>query len=140
MHAVVPGLLWTGNARDARDPHTLFDSGIAAVVDLAYEESPAELPRQFVYCRFPLFDGAGNDLQLLRMAVDTVVNLLATQTSTLVACSAGMSRSPTIAAIALSVHQSEPPEQTLESLAELNNTHDVSVALWNDVLRACDLC
>ena len=61
MYEVLPERLWIGNALDARNPRSLFDAGIAAVVDLAYEEEPAVLPRRMVYCRFPLIDGEGND-------------------------------------------------------------------------------
>jgi len=136
MYEFVPELLWIGHAHDVRDPRAVLDAGIAAVVDLAYEELPAQLLRNLVYCRFPLVDGADNDPQLLRLAVETVVDLLVAGSPTLVACSAGMSRSPIIASVALSVCRNEPPTQTLQALAE-SRPHDVSLPLWNDVLKAC---
>jgi len=136
MHEVVAGLLWVGHALDARNPRAVLDAGIAAVVDLAYEELPAALPRDLVYCRFPLVDGAGNDPQRLRLAVETVVNLLDGGTPTLVSCSAGMSRAPAIAAAALSVWRKEPLEQSLQALAQ-SQPHDVSATLWDDMIKAC---
>ena len=104
MREIQSELLWTGNARDARDARGLIGGGIAAVIDLAYEELPAQLPRQLVYCRFPIVDGAGNDPSLLRLALLTTVELLRSGTPAIVACSAGMSRSPAIAICALAVH------------------------------------
>ncbi len=59
--------------------------------------------RDLVYCRFPLVDGAGNDARILKMAVHTVAELLRKEVKTLVFCSAGMSRAPSIAAAALTV-------------------------------------
>ena len=61
MHEIHPDLLWLGHALDVREPRPLFDAGITAVVDVAFEEPPAQLPRQLIYCRFPLSDGGGND-------------------------------------------------------------------------------
>ena len=54
MHEIQSGLLWLGHALDIRDPKPLFDAGIEAVVDVAYEEPPARLPRQLIYCRLTM--------------------------------------------------------------------------------------
>jgi len=94
--------LWIGTARDARDLRAVLDAGIEAIVDLAMDEPPiAQLTRELVYLRFPLLDGEGNPPWLLRLAVDSVERLIRERTQTLVACSAGMSRSPAITAMAL---------------------------------------
>ena len=103
MQPIVADLLWTGNAYDARDSASILHAGIAAVVDVAYKEEPAALTRPNAYCRIPLHDSDGNDEILLRFAVKTVVSLLNSEIPTLVACSAGMSRSPSIAVAALAV-------------------------------------
>lgn len=136
MYEALPEVFWVGNALDGRNPRAIFDAGIAAVVDLAYEETPAKLPRSIVYCRFPLIDGEGNDAGLLRLAVETVVRLLSLGTPTLVCCSSGMSRSPVIAAMALSIRRREPPEESLRALVR-SHPHDVSSPLWRAVLKAC---
>jgi protein-tyrosine phosphatase len=132
MRQIHNELLWTGNARDARDVQSMFDSGISAVVDLAYEELPAQLPRQLVYCRFPIVDGAGNDPALLRLALSTTVELLRAETRTLVACSAGMSRSPTIAICAVAVHLGQSPESLLTLLNE-KMALELHGELWSDI-------
>ena len=81
-------------------------------------------------------DGEGNDAQLLRLAVETVVHLLAGGTPTLVCCGAGMSRSPIIAAAAWSIHRNESPQETLRAITQ-SKPRDVSPLLWNDVIKAC---
>lgn len=126
MREIQSELLWTGNARG------LFDAGIAAVIDLAYEESPAQLPRQLVYCRIPIVDGRGNDPSLLRLALLTTVELLRSGTPAIVACSAGMSRSPTIAICALAVHLDQSPDSVLERVND-QAAIELHGDLWTDV-------
>ncbi|GAB5514651.1 protein-tyrosine phosphatase family protein [Rhodopirellula baltica] len=132
MHELHPSLLWLGHAFDVRGPRPLFDAGITAVVDVAFEEPPAQLPRQLLYLRFPLNDGGGNDSATLRLAVQSLVDLLHTDTRTIVACSAGMSRSPTIAAYALACHLNIAPELALERIAAIKSL-EVKGELWSDV-------
>ncbi len=132
MYEIQPKLLWIGNAHDIREPGPLFDTGIAAVVDVAYEEVPSLLPRQMIYCRFPLNDGGGNELKLLLQTVQTLLDLLAAEIPTIVACSAGMSRSPTIVSFALAAHLSQLPEEVIERISKIRSL-EVKPELWNDV-------
>ena len=132
MHEIEPKLLWLGHALDCRDPKRLFEWEIEAVVDVAYEEPPASLPRQLIYCRFPLNDGGGNAPSLLRLTIETVVSLLAFGTPAVVTCSAGMSRSPTIAAAALAIHRDEPLEEAVQRIGAVKSL-EVSGPLWSDI-------
>ncbi|HAH46791.1 MAG TPA: protein phosphatase, partial [Planctomycetaceae bacterium] len=102
MREILPNLLWIGNAHDARDVKRVLDLAIAAVIDLALEEPAVPLTREIIYCRLPLIDGAENQPVILETAVKTVARLISEEIPTLVACSAGMSRSPAIVAAALS--------------------------------------
>ena len=133
MLEIRPKRLWIGNAQDLRSPRELFRKGIAAVVDLAWEESPAVLPREMVYCRFPLHDGEGNNPATLRNALQLVVSLLVTEIPTVVGCSAGMSRSPAIAACALAFHLKQSPQDVLSQM--MNQTSlEIHPALLNDLV------
>ncbi len=135
MRAVPPHSLWLGNSRDARDPQRLADAGIAAVVDLADNEPMAILPRDLIYCRFPICDGGDNARWLLQLAIETVAQLLRANIPTLVACSAGMSRSPSIAAAALAlVTRQSPSEALIQCIGTA--AADVSPLLWRDVCAA----
>ena len=110
----------------------MYDAGIHCVVQLAYEESPAELPRDIALCRVPLVDGQGNDTALLHLAISTVRTVLVQRIPTLVCCGAGLSRSPAIVAMALSEIENRPAAECLARLVE-HHAADVSTALWSDL-------
>src|SRR5476651_2284842 len=118
MRQIIPHYLWLGHAGDGRDFRRVLDIGIQAVVQLAAEEPVLALPRDLVYCRFPLVDGPGNDWKLLQMAVTTVANLLEKKLPTLVVCGAGLSRSPVIAAAAISLVFQKSADECLKQVAE----------------------
>jgi protein-tyrosine phosphatase len=124
--------LWLGHEGDGRDFRRLFDAGIQAVVQLAVEVPPLQPPREMTYLRFPLYDGPGNDPDLLALTINTLAALLRTGTPTLVCCSAGMRRTPALAAVAMSLAHGQPPEECLERIARQHPT-DVSPAFWNEV-------
>ena len=133
MREVCPQL-WIGNALEARDLTRVLELGIEALVDLAIEEPLASLVRELTYCRIPLLDGAGNPPEKLRLAVETVSSLLRAKTPTLVACGAGMSRSPAIAAVAIAKVEKADPNEVLRRIVA-GFPHDVSPALWREVIR-----
>ena len=132
MREVIPERLWIGNAGDAGDPGSVLDAEVAALVNLAAEELPPTLPRDILYCHFPLVDGPGNSPALLKIAADTVVSLLRERIPTLVYCGAGMSRSVAIASAAVAHWRGETLEETLRALTDVV-PHDVSPALWGDL-------
>ena len=135
MRAIPDYPLWLGHAGDARDRHEQFRLGVGALVDLAVEEPPAVPGREIIYCRFPLLDGTDNPPWLIRAAVDTTATLLRRKVPTLVACGAGLSRAPAIAAAAL-VQLGRPTLQdTLLYLAQFGHC-DVSAGLLQDVVTA----
>lgn len=134
IRAVHSNLLHVGNALDARDLRLLYDNGIRAVVDLAINEPPAQLGRELVYCRFPLNDGDGNSNALITLAIRTIASLIRHQTPTLVACSAGMSRAPSIAAGSISLLTGRDTDECLMQLIT-DAPNDVSPILWAHVKR-----
>lgn len=131
---VYSDLLYVGNALDARDLKLLYDQRIQAVVDLAINEPPAQLGREFIYCRFPLNDGGGNNDGLIAITVRTIAALVRNKTRTIVACSAGMSRAPTIAAASVALLTGRDPEACLVDIIT-NAPNDVSPILWAHIKR-----
>lgn len=131
-------LLFVGNAIDARDLRLIYETRIQAVVDLALNEAPAQLGREIMYCRFPMNDGAGNDNELIAIAVQTIVALIRSDRRTLVACSAGMSRAPSIAAAAMSLLTGRDPDTCLVDIIS-SGPHDVSPILWAQVKVAYNI-
>jgi protein-tyrosine phosphatase len=87
------------------------------------------------YCRFPLVDGAGNSPAILRAAVEMTQRLVEQQVLTLVACGAGMSRSPAVAAMVIARLSGRPPDDVLAELVAMR-PHDVSPLVWADLKRA----
>lgn len=132
MRPIPPHALWIGHAGDGRDFRHILDAGVEAVVQLAEEEPTLQLPRELIYCRFPLIDGPGNETKLLNLTITCVANLLERRVPTLLCCGAGMSRSPVIAAAALSLVYQEEPDACLKQVAE-HHPADVLPGLWQEV-------
>ena len=137
MQEIHRNQLWLGHADEARSPKDLADQGIVAVVDLAYEVSPAQLPRHIVYCRFPLTDGAGNEGFVLNQALRGTKSILDGRIRCLIACSSGMSRAPAIAAHALGMHLKRDPLEMVERIGAVT-TLGISETLWRDVEASYD--
>ena len=115
----------------------VLDTGIQAVVQLAMEEPPLQPPRDLIFCRFPLLDGTGNDPVLLKLAIHAVAILQRSRIATLVCCGGGMSRSPAIAAAALSAVEQKPLDECLKIVAEFYQA-DVLPGLWEEVCSAAE--
>ncbi len=135
MQELISGSLWIGNTAEARQPTKLHQQGIRAVVDLAYEVAPAALPRELIAHRIPLSDGDGNDASSLRLAIESVERLIQAGIPALVACSAGLSRSPLIAAAAVARVENSSFEEILHRIQAVRPL-DISPALLRDVAAA----
>jgi protein-tyrosine phosphatase len=132
MNHIKPHKLWIGHIGDSFDYQKMFSLKIGALVTLAAEEVNGQVPRDLIYCHFPIVDGAENEEQILEVAIQTLAKLLAKTLPTLVCCSAGLSRSPSVAAAALSIVQNQPVDRCLEDLASFHRT-DVSPGLWMQI-------
>jgi protein-tyrosine phosphatase len=133
MIYVHPHSLWLGNAGDCLNPRAVIEAGVQAVVQLASEEPPQVFPREMIQLRFPLHDGTGNSSELLRLVVFSMECLLRAAIPTLLCCSAGMSRSPAIAACAIAKLTDQSPDAILRELQTLKPI-DVSPGLWLQLL------
>ena len=135
MREVIPNSLWLGNAFDARDVKAVLAHRIQAIIDLAVEELPVPVPRDLVYCRFPMLDGQGNAPAILNAAIKTGVDLIKAKVPTLISCGAGMSRSPAIAAAVMAAIDGIEPEEAMKHLAA-TGPHDVAPLFWREVIEA----
>jgi protein-tyrosine phosphatase len=137
MREAITHCLWLGNALEARDVSVVLRLGVVAIVDLAMEEPAIHFPRDIVYCRIPLVDGSGNRPEIIRAAVELTASFIDSRVPTLVACGAGMSRSPIIVAAALSRVDGRSLEQALDDIT-MGVAHDVSTSLWAETKAVCD--
>ena len=80
----------------------------------------------------PINDGDGNSNAIITTAVRCVVTLIENDIRTLVTCSAGMSRSPAIAAAAIAIVVGHSPDGCLTAITT-DAPHDVSPPLWAQV-------
>ncbi len=129
-------LLYIGDALSARDLKLIYDHKLVAVVDLAADEAPATLGRDIIYCRFPLHDDGSNDEAMVSASIQCLHSLLQCSFRTLVACSAGMSRSPLVGAGAVSLLTGDSLQDCLH-LITTDAPHDVSPSLLFTVDRVC---
>ncbi len=132
MRKIEPYELWIGHAGDLQNVPDVLGQGIAAVVELAGNEASAKLPRDIVHIRIPLSDGGDNTPALLQLAVHSVACMLNARIPTLVACSAGLSRSVAIASAAVAVHKKKPFKRTLLDVCQ-NHPADVAPHLVNQI-------
>jgi hypothetical protein len=137
MTQIEPYNLWIGHADDGRDYGRMGEEGIEALVSLAAEEPCEQPPRDLLYLRFPLVDGIGNRADWLDLAVTSIAKLLEMKIPTLVACGAGKSRAPTIAAAALAVAFDLNPEDSLRFIAA-KHPSDVAPGFWDEVKVVLD--
>jgi len=138
MRKLDPYPLWIGSIIDGWSLPGIHDAGIRAVVDLASNEAPIRVSRDLVYCRFPIVDGARNDRNMLRLAVDTVESLLRDNVPTIVFCSAGLSRSPAVAAAAISRLSHQSLADCL-AMITAGHAHDVAAGLIVDMQELLSL-
>lgn len=96
--------LYVGSLADAGDATALREAGIETVVRLTHE-APPDAPTGPTVHAHPMLDGPRNDAEAFAAAARTVVAALERGETTLVHCSAGASRSVSVAAAALAVHE-----------------------------------
>lgn len=130
MRQIPDTCLWIGHRGDANDIPSLHKQEIQAVVDLADNEPCLILPREFIYLRFPLMDGKGNPAWLVQMICSTVKELVQHNISVLVCCSAGMSRSPFVAAHVLASSHGISLGEALEQIRKTGPL-DIQNGLFN---------
>lgn len=136
MRVVSETSLHLGHAGDVRNLPALHAAGLKLVIDLAAEELPAVLSRDLVYCRFPMLDGDDNPDWLLRLAVESVASAVQSRTPCLIGCSAGLSRSPAIAAFGLARALSLRVEDALERVAAVGPV-SIAPGLWKQLQQVC---
>jgi protein-tyrosine phosphatase len=113
--------LFVGDLQDAGSPGQHHRHGIESVVRLTHEDPEDGYPKHVEVYRYPLLDGPQHDPDTFQEAVFKTVELLESGSRVLVHCSAGASRSPTVAAAALTHHQETGFGEALEKVRETSS-------------------
>jgi protein-tyrosine phosphatase len=132
MNQIIPYALRVGHNADGENFKAIFDQGVQAVVQVAWEEMPLHLPRELMLFRIPIVDGPGNRPESLRLAIVTVAQLLREQVSTLVCCGAGVSRAPAVTAAGLARFTGKPLSECLQLVTQHRHA-DVQPALYEQL-------
>lgn len=135
MTEILPSLIWLANGLEVRDLELIGEMQIDAIVDLAYEEPPIASLKSRLTFRVPLIDGEGNNRTHIRLAVLTTTELIRSKTPFVIACSAGISRSPAILAAGLAMVDHCTVEEKLEFI-KAKKRIGVSQAFLSDVQSA----
>jgi hypothetical protein len=135
MRQILNHQLWIGNAGDLDDARAILATGVEAVIEVADNEPLADLPRELIRLRFPLSDGGPNPAWMLRLAANSLAELVKEEISTLVCCSMGMSRSVCVAAAGLSIGSGNSLNESL-SLIAMYGPCDVAPELWAQFQQA----
>ena len=127
MDAVAEGLR-VGTAADATDDSLLETHGVTTIVSLTHE-TPNPAAQDLTVRSIPLIDGPQNSREQFTKAVEETVAALAADESVLVHCSAGASRSPTVAATALALAQNMDLADAVQQVADNRAAVDPHEAL-----------
>lgn len=128
MHRVGDGL-YVGGIEAAADGAALRAAGIRTVVALTHSEPTGGYPEAANVVREPIRDGPNHDGAAFERAVAATRRALVAGEPTLVHCSAGSSRSVTVAATALACATDRDLDDAFETVVERRPPADPHPAL-----------
>jgi predicted protein tyrosine phosphatase len=108
--------LYVGTIDDAGDQSLLAEHRISVIVSLTHAEPDPGFPTDVTVVRLPMMDGPQNDHQTFLGAVSETVTRWEAGNRVLVHCSAGASRSPAVAATAVSLSTDRTLETAFQQL------------------------
>ena len=120
--------LFVGTVEDATDTSSLESHGVRTIVSLTHETSSLA-GEDFTVRSIPLIDGPQNSREQFTNAVEETMTALKANGSVLVHCSAGASRSPTVAATALALSRDMELQDALQQIADNRDAVDPHEAL-----------
>ena len=139
MDEVADGV-FVGTTEDASDEALLHEYNIATVVSVTHGEPRSGFLSDMTVENVPLIDGPQNDSQAFAEAVRTVVAHRESGDRVLVHCSAGASRSPSVAATAIACRSettlNDSFNQVLERRPE-TDPHDALVRRAVEFINEC---
>jgi predicted protein tyrosine phosphatase len=119
--------LYVGTLADAGDTALLQEHGVDRIVSLTHGDPESGFPVPVSKCA--MMDGPRNDRETFRTAVEEILTRLQQGETILVHCSRGASRSPSVAAAAIALHEEITIEAAFEQVDEQRDEFDAHPAL-----------
>jgi protein-tyrosine phosphatase len=110
--------LYIGDAIDASDHQKIKSRGVDSVVKLTYSGPDDGYPDSVDVHEYSMRDGPQNDPETFRQAVEHLRELFREGKTVFVHCNAGSSRSPTVSAAALALHEDVEFETALDTIRD----------------------
>ncbi|MFC7076105.1 dual specificity protein phosphatase family protein [Haloarcula halophila] len=139
MDEVAEGL-FVGTTEDASDEALLQEHNIATVVSLTHGEPRSGFLSDVTVESVPMTDGPQNDSQAFTEAVRTVVAHRDSGDRVLVHCSAGASRSPSVAATAITCLSETTLNDSFNQVLERRPETDPHDALVRQAVEFINEC
>jgi protein tyrosine/serine phosphatase len=107
--------IYLGNSQDAKNFKLLKEMGVTAIINCAIDlDSPKST--DFVQVKYGLLDGPGNSTEALLCALQALDKLVQANSTVLVHCHVGMSRSAIVVAKYLSLKEAKLIENCIQEL------------------------
>jgi len=113
--------LYIGDFQDASRPEKLQERGVNSVLKLTYQDPKEGYPDSVEVHEFIMVDGPRNEYEVFVEAVERLLELFESGNTVFAHCNAGMSRSPTVSAAAIALHESMEFESALDKIRESRN-------------------
>jgi predicted protein tyrosine phosphatase len=123
--------LYVGTLADAGDRALLHEAGVDRVISLTHDTPETEYP----VSTYAMMDGPRNEQEAFREAVADVIAALERTETVLVHCSRGASRSPSVAATAVALHDERSIEEAFERIENQRAEFDPHPALVRQAVR-----
>jgi len=99
--------LYLGDSLDASNPGKIENRGIDGMLKLTYQEPDEGYPESVGVHEFSMTDGPQNDHERFAEAVEKLLDLFTGGKTVFAHCNAGKSRSPTVSAAAIDLHEKD---------------------------------
>jgi atypical dual specificity phosphatase len=129
--------LYIGDILDASNHERIEKREIDSVLKLTYETPDDGYPNSVEVHEFSLTDGPQNDYERFKKAVEKLLELFDGGDTVFVHCSAGKSRSPTVSAAAIALHEDVEFRSAIETIRESRdiNPHPILLKRGKDVVE-----
>jgi atypical dual specificity phosphatase len=121
--------IYIGDSDDASDHARIENKEIDAILKLTYESPDNGHPDSVEVYEYSMTDGPSNDRERFKEAVKKLLELFEDGETIFVHCSAGKSRSPTVSAAAIAVHEDVSFESALETIRASRDVNPHAVLL-----------